>query len=570
MKDRLDMAGTIAYMHGSAPRAAQVSENQGRDAMSRRPEVSSTALAVAVAFYLLAATNVTFWAKAREGFESGPGLASFAVAAVAIFIAVTVGFAFRYVAKPFYIFAILAAAGASYFTDTFGTIINVNMIENVVATNSGESGEFFTPGLYLHMLIFGIVPSLVILWLRVTYGPFGRRLKSNLGISALMLVIAAGLIFSHFDEVRAAMRRDFNAMTEVLNPAGPVSAAIKVAAQTFRNRNAVREPYGRDATRGEWIARADTPVVTVIVVGEAARAMNFSLNGYARDTNPELARIGVLNFSHVTSCGTETSISLRCMFSGYRRDEFTKDKAIGRESLMDIYQRAGIDVYWWDNDGGAKGVADGVKYTSYMMRNDPDLCASGTCQDDIFLGDLDTLVAKAKQPTVVVLHQRGSHGPAYYLRYPDTFRPFKPDCRIYDPTECTREELVNAYDNTIAYNDRFLARVIGILEEHGTQVSGAMFYVSDHGESLGENGIYMHGTPFERAPREQTHVPLIVWTSKDYDAAARFDRACAERLAQSAFSHDNVYHTLLGMMDVRTVVYRPELDMFGACRKASF
>lgn len=537
--------------------------------MFKRPEISSTALAVAVALYLLAATNLTFWAKAREGFESGLGLTAFAIAAIAIFTAVTTGFAFQFVAKPFYIFAILAAAGASYFTDTFGTIINANMIENVIATNSGESGEFFTPGLYLHMLVFGIVPSLIVLWLRVDYGPFGRRLTSNLGISALMLVTAAGLIFSQFDEVRAAMRRDFNAMTEVLNPAGPVSAVIKVAAQSFRNRNAVREPYGRDATMGEWIARAGKPVVTVIVVGEAARAMNFSLNGYARDTNPELSRIGVLNFSDVTSCGTETSISLRCMFSGFRRDEFTKDKAIGRESLMDIFERAGIDVFWWDNDGGAKGVADGVKYTSYMMRNDPDLCASGTCQDDIFLGDLDTLVAKAKQPTVVVLHQRGSHGPAYYLRYPDTFRPFKPDCRLYDPTECTREELVNAYDNTIPYNDRFLARVIGILEKHRARSSAAMFYVSDHGESLGEKGVYMHGTPYRSAPREQTHVPLIVWTSRDYDRVSGFDRGCAGELANKAFSHDNVYHTLLGMMDVRTAVYRRDLDMFGRCRKAA-
>jgi lipid A ethanolaminephosphotransferase len=538
--------------------------------MLKRPEISSTLLAVIVALYLLAATNITFWAKAREGFETDPGLATFAIAVVAIFVAMTVGLGFRYVAKPFYIFAILTAAGASYFTDTFGTIINANMIENVVATNSGESGEFFTRGLYLHMLLFGVLPSLVVIWMRVNYGPFGRRLKSNLGISLLMLVIAAGLIFSHLGEVRAAMRRDFNAMMEVLNPAGPVSAVVKVAAQTLRNRNAVREPYGRDAVKGEWIRRASKPVVTVIVVGEAARAMNFSLNGYGHDTNPELTRIDVLNFSNVTSCGTETSISLRCMFSGYTRDEFNKDRAIGRESLMDIYKRAGIDVHWWDNDGGAKGVADGVKYTSYMMRNDPDLCTSGACQDDIFLGDLDTLVAKAKEPTVVVLHQRGSHGPAYYLRYPDTFRPFKPDCRIYDPTKCTRDELVNAYDNTIAYNDRFLSRVIGILEKHGGEVDGAMFYVSDHGESLGENGIYMHGTPFDRAPREQTHVPLIAWTSDGYDAVAGFDRACAGTLEQSAFSHDNVYHTLLGMMDVRTEVYRPELDMFGSCRKPAF
>jgi lipid A ethanolaminephosphotransferase len=532
----------------------------------RRPEINATALGVLVSLYLLAAANITFWSKAREGFETDRGLAAFGVATLAVFIGVAVGLAFRFLAKPFYIFAILSAAGAAYFTDTFGTIINANMIENVLATNSGETGEFLTTSFFVHMLVFGILPSLVVTWVRVSYGPFRVRLLSNIAVLLVMLLVAAGLILPNLGEVRAAMRRDFNAMTEVLNPAGPVSAAIKVAMQMFANRNVVREPVGRDARKGEWIARTDKPVVTVIVVGESARAMNFSLNGYIRNTNPELARLGVLNFSNVTSCGTETSISLRCMFSGFRRTDFSKDKAIARESLMDVYKHAGIEVHWWDNDGGAKGVADGVKYTSYMMRTDPDLCQSGTCQDDIFLDDLDALIGAATGPTVVVLHQRGSHGPAYYLRYPETFRPFQPDCRLYQMNDCSADEIVNAYDNTIAYTDRFLARVIGLLEKHRDKTSGAMLFVSDHGESLGENGVFLHGTPFASAPKEQTQVPLIAWTSADYDAASGFDRACAARLSASAFSHDNVYHTLLGMMDVRTSVYRPELDMFGGCR----
>jgi len=533
---------------------------------TRRPAINATTLGVLVALYLLAAANITFWSKAWEGFESGMGLAVFGVAMLAVFIGVMVGLSFRYLAKPFYIFAILAAAGASYFTDTFGTIINANMIENVLATNSGETGEFLTASFYIHMLVFGVVPSLLVVSVRVTYGPFRSRLLTNAAVLVVMSLIATGLVVSRLGEVRAAMRRDFNAMMEVLNPVGPVSAAINVAVQMVENRNAIREPYGQDARKGEWIARINKPVVTVIVVGESARAMNFSLNGYARDTNPELAKLGVLNFSNVTSCGTETSISLRCMFSGFTRAAFSKDKAIGRESLMDVYRHAGIDVHWWDNDGGAKGVADGVKYTSYMMRTDPDLCQSGTCQDDIFLGDLDTLIGSVTEPTVVVLHQRGSHGPAYYLRYPDTFRPFQPDCRLYQLDDCSPQEIVNAYDNTVAYTDRFLARIIGLLDKHRARTSGAMFFVSDHGESLGENGVYMHGAPFASAPKEQTHVPLIAWTSPDYDAVSGFNRACAARLSAASFSHDNVYHTLLGMMDIRTSVYRPELDMFGKCR----
>lgn len=533
----------------------------------RRPEMSATVLGAAVAVYLLAAGNLTFWAKAWEGFVTGTALAAFAAATLAVFLAVTIGLAFRYVAKPLYIFAILASAGASFFTDTYGTIVNANMMENVLATNSGETGEFITASLVLHLALFGILPALVVVWVRLRHRPLLPALRWN-GLMALGLVLLAGLlIWPNFTEVRAAMRRDFNAMMETLNPSGPVSAAVRVALEELGRRNMVRGPYGRDAKKGGWISGARRPVVAVIVVGESARGMNFSLNGYGRNTNPELEELDVLSFRDVTACGTETNISLRCMFSGLTRREFTRAKADGRESLMDVFSHAGFDVMWWDNDGGSKGVADGVSYQSYMMRNDPDLCLAGTCQDDIFLGDLDAALGKIARDTVIVLHQRGSHGPAYYLRYPETFRPFTPDCRDYDLKDCSSVEILNAYDNTIAYNDRFLARVIGLIGKHSGRATGAMFYVSDHGESLGEGGVYMHGARFETAPREQTHVPLIVWTSPDYATLSGLDGACARGLLDRAYSHDNVYHTLLGMTNLETAVYRPELDMFAACRK---
>ena len=531
-----------------------------------RPHVSSTALAVAVALYLIAAANLTFWQKAWEGFATVGAFVSFGLATVLIFIAGCLALSYKYLAKPVFIFAILSAACASYFTDTFGTIIDTNMIENVLATNSGESGEFFTWGLARHMLLFGLLPSLVVAWTRVTYGGVGLQVRRNLVIAAASLAVAAVLIGTHLAETRAAIRHDFHALIDTLNPPGPISATVKAAAALARDRNARREPIGEDARKGSWITAAGKPVVTVIVVGESARAMNFSLNGYGRNTNPVLSRLPVLNFTNVTSCGTETSISLRCMFSGLGRSNFSKSAAMGRESLMDVFRHAGIDVLWWDNDGGAKGVADGVSYQSYMLRNDPDRCTAGTCQDDIFLEDLDTLLSRIERDTVVVLHQRGSHGPAYYLRYPDTFRPFQPDCRQYDPTTCAPDSVVNAYDNTIAYNDRFLGRVIGLLEKYDRQMAGSMFYVSDHGESLGEKGLWMHGTPFDRAPREQTHVPLIIWTAPQYRALSGLDHGCGKRLADSAFSHDNVYDTLLGMMNVETTVYRPTLDMLAGCR----
>ncbi|MBL0375513.1 phosphoethanolamine--lipid A transferase [Rhizobium sp. KVB221] len=536
--------------------------------ISKRPVINSTLLAVLVALYLLGVANLTFWKEAWIGFANPVGFVAFAIATLAIFIGVMVGLSFKYVAKPLYIFAILSSSAASYFTDTFGTIINANMIENVLQTNSGEGGEFFTVNLLLHVLGFGILPCLLIAWVRVDYGGLASRLRFNVAVLAAMGVIAGALIGAQLSDVKAAVRRDFHVMTGALNPAGPVSSVIKVAVAAFRNRNAVRAPFGDDAKKGAWLAVKRKPVVAVIVAGESARAMNFSLNGYARNTNPELARRDVLNFSNVTSCGAETSISLPCMFSGYLRTEFSKDKALRRESLMDVFKHAGYDVNWWDNDSGSKGVADGVNYVSYMVKPDPDLCLSGTCQDDMFLGDLANLVVSAKQDTVVVLHQRGSHGPAYYLRYPDTFGPFKPDCRLYQPTDCSSEEIVNAYDNTIAYTDRFLARVIDLLTKHQDRVDGTMFYVSDHGESLGENGLYMHGAEYAIAPREQTHIPLIVWFSSDFAKLSGFDFACARARSAMPYSHDNVFDTLLGMLNVETRIYRAGLDIFSGCRAA--
>jgi lipid A ethanolaminephosphotransferase len=533
-----------------------------------RPEIDAATLGVIVAVYLLVTANLSFWDRAWQGFETGTALAAFAIATLAVFLAVTLGLAFRFVAKPLYVFALLAAAGASYFTDTFGTIINANMMENVIATTSVESDEFLTAAFLIHLAVYGVLPALVVLWLRLRHPPFGRALRRNLALSALSVAVAGLMIWPNVGEVRAAMRRDFHAMMETLNPPGPVSAALKVAIAEIGRLNRVREPYGLDARKGDWIRRAGKPVVAVIVAGESARAMNFSLNGYGRDTNPELARRDVLSFRDVTACGTETNISLRCMFSGLRQTEFSRDRADGRESLLDVFRHAGFDVIWWDNDAGSKGVADGVTYVSYMMRNHPDLCLAGTCQDDIFLEDLGHLLRTVTKDTVIVLHQRGSHGPAYYLRYPDTFGPFRPDCRAYAPTDCAAADLLNAYDNTIAYTDRFLARAIDLVEKHADRLTGLMFYVSDHGESLGEGGRYMHGIPFAIAPPEQTKVPLILWTSSGYDALSGFRRDCARGLVDRPYSHDNVYHTLLGLLDVESSIYDPGRDMFVDCRGA--
>jgi lipid A ethanolaminephosphotransferase len=256
------------------------------------------------------------------------------------------------------------------------------------------------------------------------------------------------------------------------------------------------------------------------------------------------------------------------MFSVYPRAEFSKKKAKATQTLMDVIRHAGIDAYWWDNNTGSKGIADLISFSSLTDNKDPAHCDKGDCRDSIFLSKLDEVVGHATKDTVIVLHQIGSHGPAYFARYPEEFRKFTPDCRTSQLTDCSIEEVVNAYDNTILYTDHFLAEVIAILEKHKQSSSGAMLYMSDHGESLGENGLYLHGAPYAIAPPEQTHVPLIAWLSPDYRSRAGMDAACLSRIRSGQYSHDNYFHTVLGMMNVETSVYKPERDMFKDCRGA--
>ncbi|URK88364.1 sulfatase-like hydrolase/transferase [Rhizobium sp. RCAM05350] len=294
--------------------------------------------------------------------------------------------------------------------------------------------------------------------------------------------------------------------------------------------------------------------------------MNFSLNGYDRETNPELKTLGVTNFTRTTSCGTATTVSLPCMFSVYGRKNYSDRKARSTDTLMDVLRRAGVDGYWWDNNTGSKGIADLISFASLTKQKNSKLCKDGECLDDIFLTQLDEKLAGITKNTVIVLHQIGSHGPAYYLRYPEEFRRFKPDCRTAQLSDCSRDEIVNAYDNTILYTDHNLSEVIKLLKKHQDTVDGAMIYMSDHGESLGENGLFLHGAPYMFAPAEQTHVPFIAWFSDQYAQLTGLDRSCLQTYADAPTSHDNLFHTVLGMMDVVTKVYNPNLDVFASCR----
>lgn len=527
-------------------------------------------LSAFVSAYLLLITNRSFWAHAVAYFDdSTAALVSFGAALSLLTFAALTTASLKYVTKPVLIFLIVVSASASYFVDSFGVIIDKDMIGNAAVTTQAEASHLLTGSLATHLLLYALLPSLLVTWVKVRHRRFLSKAAINLAVVIPCLIVSGALVYSNFANVAYVIREHKDLMKR-FNPTGPVSAAVRYAASTYKQRNIVVQPLGTDARQGPRIASAGKPVVVVVVAGETARAMNFSFNGYARETNPGLKALdGVVNYTNTTSCGTATAVSLPCMFSVYPRDQYSDWKARSTENLMNVLMRAGVSASWWDNNTGSKGIADLISFASMTDQKGSPLCKNGECLDEIFLGELDKKLAATTSNSVFVLHQLGSHGPSYYLRYPEKFRRFTPDCRTPELMKCSVAEITNAYDNTILYTDYVLASVARLLEKHEDRVSGAMIYMSDHGESLGENGIYLHGAPYAIAPREQTQVPFIAWFSKPYQAAMGVDTACLLKDTAQPKSHDNLFHTVLGMMDVETKVYKRDLDAFASCTKKS-
>lgn len=531
-----------------------------------RPRLGSATLSFIVALYLLAVPNRTFWQRADDYLAGSPvALSALAIALLAIFTAILITVSIKYVTKPFFMLLIVAASLGAWFTDNYGTIIDTDMIRNVVETTGPESSRFFTFGLFLHVFLTAIVPCALIAWVKIIHRPFWAKVGWNLAVIVPCL-IAAGIAVTSQARIFASTVRTHKDLARVVNPVVPLVSVVHYAIASGDEGNIVVEPLGTDARR---VARGETlekPRVTIIVAGETARAQNFSLNGYGRETNPELKAAGITYFPKTTSCGTATAVSLPCMFSVYTRKEYTHRKGLSTESLPDVLTHAGIKAAWWDNNTGSKGIADRIDYVSIPALKDPHYCNEGECQDGIFLDRLDAWLDTVKGDSVLVLHQLGSHGPAYYLRYPQEFRKFTPDCRSTEFTTCTPQEITNAYDNTILYTDHILASVIERLKRHGNKISGSMFYMSDHGELLGEDGVYLHGMPYLFAPTEQTHIPFVMWMDDDFARTTGVTQACLKEQTSVESSHDNLFHSILGMMNVETAVYDPSLDILAPCR----
>ncbi|MFO1328480.1 MAG: phosphoethanolamine--lipid A transferase [Rubrivivax sp.] len=472
----------------------------------------------------------------------------------------------RWTTKPLLALLIVVSAAASFYMQQFGVYLDPTMLRNVLATHWTEASELLSPGLLVHLLLYAVLPLLVLWRVELVARGWRRALLRRVALVVLAFAALVALLFAVFQPL-ASLMRNHKELRYLVTPANVVWSLASVAGAQARASQAPRRPIGLDAQPGPSWASRQRPTVLVVVVGETARAANWGLSGYARATTPQLATLPVINFPHAVACGTNTETSVPCLFAPVGRRDYDEGTIRGSESLLHVLARAGVGVTWRDNQSGCKGTCEGLPAQSVLDINPAGLCAEGRCLDEGLLHGLPDMLRHASGTQLLVLHQLGNHGPSYFRRYPPNFARFQPECRSDDLHECTREQIVNAYDNALLYTDHVLAMLLRQLQAASPQVDTALLYVSDHGESLGENNLFLHGVPYAIAPDVQTRVPMLMWLSDGFAAGRGIDLACLRQRATQPAAHDHLFHTVLGLLDVRTQIYAPDWDLGAPCRR---
>jgi|TARA_B110000114_G_scaffold63138_1_gene67106 lipid A ethanolaminephosphotransferase len=518
-------------------------------------------ISVAVIFALHNVTFWTIWADAFKGAEIRGVI--FAVALLLLCCGLVSIFAMKRILQPFIAFLFILSSVTSYYMDQLGVIIDREMIQNVVTTTLMEGKHLVTRSFLIWVGVSGILPSILVFYFKIDHPKFFYSILQNIAFFMLCLLGTILLVATDIKGNSSVLRLRID-LKSSFQPLAPITESFLYLAMITRSATLKFQEIGSDATLISNFKKQEKPILTVVVVGETARSQSFSLGNYSRPTNPKLANEDIVYYDNVSSCGTSTAVSLPCMFSKFERSNYSYEKGTSQENVLDVIQRAGYHVEWIDNNTGDKGLAARAKYTQVTYANDTKFCGEGECLDGILVQEVAKRLPEIKNNTLLVLHQIGSHGPSYYLRYPRALEKFKPACQTSNFFDCTKEEIINAYDNSIAYTDKVTADLIALLKKQN-HINTSMIYISDHGESLGENGLYLHGTPYFMAPKEQTKVPMIVWLSDTYQSLTGIKPECLKANSMQEYSHANLFHSLLGMAGVQTVEYKPSLDIFNPC-----
>ncbi|MCZ8112002.1 MAG: phosphoethanolamine transferase [Betaproteobacteria bacterium] len=540
-------------------------------------------LVVAAALFWLLAGNQPFLSEALRSRPllsgAGAGFAlSLCLALVALHVLMLGLVAQRHAIKPLLALLTLVTAVATWYASRYGVVLDPSMLRNVLRTDVAEASELIGLPLMLHLGLYAVLPMVLLAHVQVEPR---RSWRHALGARALLMLAAAavlvGAVLASYQPLAALMRND-KALRYRVTPANVLWSTGSVLAADLRGAAKPREPIGLDARPGPAATARQRPLVLVLVVGETARAANWGLatgpRADGRDTTPRLRALPVLDFGVVQACGTNTEVSVPCLFAPVGRRDYDESRIRGQESLLHVLARAGVAVHWRDNQSGCKGVCDGLPGDQASAATAPGLCDGDRCLDEALIADLDARLQRlgtAGSTQVWVLHMLGNHGPAYFKRYPPPFAAYKPECRDEDLSRCAPEAIVNAYDNALRYTDEVLARTIERLAAHAGAVDSALLFVSDHGESLGERGLFLHGLPYAIAPDVQKQVPMLFWASAGFERGAGLAAGCVDgplrrRARAGGVAHDHVFHTVLGLLDVQTALREPALDLVAGCR----
>lgn len=530
-----------------------------------RPRWSVERVILLVSMFFALATNQLFWqsAMAEQGgnWQIGLSLALLLIGSHAFLMGLIV---WRWNAKVLLTLLLLISALAADYMTRYHVYLDVSILRSVLLTETKEAQELISPQLILPLVLMGLIPALMVWRVQLIRRSWGRALGVRAGFLVFTALLAAGGAILSYQELSALMR-NHREVRYLMTPGNYLVGVPRALAGAGGVKTGPREPIGTDAVRVARVGH-QKPRLLVIVAGETARAQNWGLNGYARQTTPELAaRTDIINFPDVNSCGTNTEVSLPCMFSPLgRRNNYDEDTIRRQQSLLHVLEHAGIGTLWRDNQTGCKGVCEDLPTERMDDEQEPAICANGRCLDEIMLKKLPETVRSRPGDRVIVLHQLGNHGPAYHERYPKDLQRFTPTCDTSDLGKCSQEQIVNSYDNALLYTDRMLNKTIALLQSM-TDYDSAMLYVSDHGESLGEKGLYLHGVPYAIAPAEQTRVPMVMWFSPGFAQARGLDLSCVAGRARQTTDHDNLFSSILSLMQVSTSLYDRNMDLFADC-----
>ncbi|KQA20590.1 phosphoethanolamine transferase [Vibrio metoecus] len=530
-------------------------------------------LVLILAVYFALPLNLPVYEKLAQIFTESAQIHWGFVISIPLFFLFALNFIFQifswpYLFKPFFALLLIISSILSFVGFQYGTIVDRDMLVNVLETNSSEASSYLTVYSVLWFVFLGVLPALWLLFTPIRKETGVWRFLGKKGLSMLVSLLAVALIAALYYQNYSSVGRNNSYLKKMIIPTHFIYSSVGLVKQRYFTEPMVYKMIGTDAQQKTTATDSSVqkPTLVFFVLGETARVQNYQYFGYPRDTNAYTQPFQPIFFKDVASCGTATAISVPCMFSNMTRDNFDRNQADNQDNVLDILQRAGISLLWKENDGGDKGVAKNIPLKELARDKREGFCDGDTCYDIAMLENLDQEIADQNGNRMIFMHIIGSHGPTYFKRYPKEMAVYQPDCPRADIENCSVEQIVNTYDNTIRYTDYVLAQLMSKLESLQKDYNTALIYVSDHGESLGENGMFLHGMPYNLAPDYQTQVPLLVWMSQGFSQSKGIDMDCLRSKTHLPYSHGNLFHSLLGVMDVSTEAYDTSLDLFSQCR----